>query len=356
MTDNRNLLKLTAEQKQELQRWAQSRTLPAGDVFRARLLLALAEGITYREIARSMKTSTPTVARWKRRFEQDGMAGLEGRHRGSQPRAATPAVQARVIRRVQQKPGDGSSHWSCRKLATELGLSKSTVQRILVQARLKPHRLERYLASDDPDFEAKAADVIGLYLDPPQHAVVFCVDEKTAIQALDRLDPVLPLSPGRAERHGFEYYRHGTLSLYAALDVKTGKVEGKTVKRHTSAEFIAFLNQLLSKARWAKQIHIVLDNLSAHKTKAVEEFLAQHPKVHFHFTPTYSSWLNQVELWFAKIQRDVIRRGVFTSLADLARKLRKYIAAYARSARPFRWTYTDPQKRIRINEITGTAY
>jgi transposase len=356
MTDNRNLLKLPAEQKQELQRWAQSRTLPAGDVFRARLLLALAEGITYREIARSLKTSTPTVARWKMRFEHDGMAGLEGRHRGSKPRAATPAVQARVIRRVQQKPGDGSSHWSCRKLANELGLSKSTVQRILVQAQLKPHRLERYLASDDPDFEAKAADVIGLYLDPPQHAVVFCVDEKTAIQALDRLDPVLPLSPGRAERHGFEYYRHGTLSLYAALDVKTGKVEGKTAKRHTSAEFIAFLNQLLSKARWAKQIHIVLDNLSAHKTKAVEEFLGQHPKVHFHFTPTYSSWLNQVELWFAKIQRDVIRRGVFTSVADLARKLRRYIAAYARSARPFRWTYTDPQKRIHINEITGTAY
>jgi transposase len=356
MTDNRNLLKLTAEQKQELQRWAQSRTLPAGDVFRARLLLALAEGMTYREIARSMKTSTPTVARWKMRFEQEGMAGLEGRHRGSKPRAATPAVQARVIRRVQQKPGDGSSHWSCRRLANELGLSKSTVQRILVQAQLQPHRLERYLASDDPDFEAKAADVIGLYLDPPQHAVVFCVDEKTAIQALDRLDPVLPLSPGRAERHGFEYYRHGTLSLYAALDVKTGKVEGKTAKRHTSAEFIAFLNQLLSKARWAKQIHIVLDNLSAHKTKAVEEFLAQHPKVHFHFTPTYSSWLNQVELWFAKIQRDVIRRGVFSSVADLARKLRKYIAAYAKSARPFRWTYTDPRKRIHINEITGTAY
>jgi len=356
MTGNRNLLKLNAEQKQELQRWAQSRTLPAGDVFRARLLLALAEGITYREIARSMKTSTPTVARWKMRFEQDGMAGLEGRHRGSKPRAATPAVQARVIRRVQQKPGDGSTHWSCRKLAKELGLSKSTVQRILVQAQLKPHRLERYLASDDPDFEAKAADIIGLYLDPPQHAAVFCVDEKTAIQALDRLDPVLPLSPGRAERHGFEYYRHGTLSLYAALDVKTGKVEGKTAKCHTSAEFIAFLNQLLSKARWAKQIHIVLDNLSAHKTKAVEEFLAQHPKVHFHFTPTYSSWLNQVELWFAKIQRDVIRRGVFTSAADLARKLRKYIAAYARFARPFRWTYTDPRKRIHINEITGTAY
>ena len=157
----------------------------------------------------------------------------------------------------------------------------------------------------------------------------------------------------RAERHGFEYYRHGTLSLYAALDVKTGKVEGKTAKRHTSAEFIAFLNQLLSKTRWAKEIHIVLDNLSAHKTKAVEEFLAQHPKVRFHFTPTYSSWLNQVELWFAKIQCDVISRGIFTSVADLARKLRRYIEAYAKLAKPFRWTYTDLQKRIRINETPG---
>ena len=344
MTDNRNLLKLTDEQRQELRRWAQSRTLPAGDVFRARLILALGNGTSYREIAKSLKT------------EQDGMAGLEGRHQGSKPRSATAAVQARVIRRVQQKPGDGSTHWSCRKLANQLGLSKSTVQRILAQAQLKPHRLQRYMASKDPDFEAKAADIIALYLHPPQHAAVFCVDEKTAIQALDRLDPMLPLSPGRAERHGFEYYRHGTLSLYAALEVKTGKVKGKTAKRHTSAEFIAFLSQLLNQTRWAKEIHIVLDNLSAHKTPAVQEFLAQHPKVRFHFTPTYSSWLNQVELWFAKIQRDVISRGVFTSVADLARKLHKYIGAYAKSARPFRWTYTDPQRRIRINEITGTAY
>jgi transposase len=315
-----------------------------------------AAGKSYREIECGMQTSAATIARWRVRFERDGLAGLEGRHRGSRPRTATAAVQALVVRRVQQKPNDGSTHWSCRKLAQELGLSKSTVQRILTQAHLKPHRLERYLASDDPDFESKATDIIGLYLDPPQHAAVFCVDEKTAIQALDRLDRVLPLSPGRAEQHGFEYYRHGTLSLYAALDVKTGKVEGKTAKRHTSAEFIVFLWELVKKARWAKQIHIVLDNLSAHKTKAVEEFLQQNPKVRFHFTPTYSSWLNQVELWFAKIQRDVIARGVFTSVADLARKLRKYIRAYATSAKPFRWTYTDPRKRIRTYEITGTAY
>src|SRR6202789_1924126 len=156
-------------------------------------------------------------------------------------------------------------------MAEALGLSKSTVQRVWAQARLKPHRLDRYMASDDPRFEEKAADIIGLYMNPPQHAAVFCVDEKTAIQALDRLDPVLPLSPGRAERHGFEYYRHGTLSLYAALDVKTGKVEGKTAKRHTSADFIGFLTEIVAKTTWAREIHIVLDTLSAHKTKAVEE-------------------------------------------------------------------------------------
>src|ERR1700692_1061120 len=356
MTDNRSLLKLMPEQREDLQRWAQSRTLPAGDVFRARLILALADGSTYREIARTMKTSLPTIARWKMRFEREGLAGLEGRHLGSKPRTATPKVQARVIRRVQQPPGDGSTHWSCRKLASELALSKSTVQRILAQAQLKPHRLERYMASNDPDFESKAADIIGLYLHPPQHAAVFCLDEKTAIQALDRLDPVLPLSPGRAERHGFEYYRHGTLSLYAALDVKTGQVQGMTAGRHTSKEFIAFLEGLVARTDWAKEIHVVLDNLSAHKTKDVGHFLAEHPHVRFPFTPTYSSWLNQVELWFAKIQRDVIRRGVFTSVADLGKKLRRYIRLYSKSAKPFCWTYTDPTRRIRPNKIAGTAY
>ena len=230
-------------------------------------------------------------------------------------------MQARVAQHMQQKPPDGSTHWSCRKLAADLGMSHATVQRILAQAKLQLHRFDRYMASNDPDFEQKATDIIGLYMNPPQHAAVFCIDEKTAIQALDRLIPVLPLSPGRAERHGFEYYRHGTLSLYAALEVKTGKVAGKTTRRHTSADFIEFLTDIVGKTRWAKEIHIVLDNLSAHKTQAVQTFLQQNPRVRFHFTPTYSWWLNQVELWFAKIQRDVIDRGIFTSLADLSRKI-----------------------------------
>ena len=317
-------------------------------MFRAKLILLLADGKTYEQIITTLQTTKPTIARWKARFEEAGMEGLQPRHKGSQPRAATASVQARVARRVQQKPPDGSTHWSCRKLAADLGMSHATVQRILAQAKLQPHRLDRYMASNDLDFEQKAADIIGLYMNPPQHAAVFCVDEKTAIQALDRHVPVLPLSPGRAERHGFEYYRHGTVSLYAALDVKTGKVNGKTTRRHTSADFIEFLTDIVSKTRWAKQIHIVLDNLSAHKTQAVQEFLAANPKVQFHFTPTYSSWLNQVELWFAKIQRDVIDRGIFTSVADLSRKIRKYIQAYAKSAKPFRWTYTDPKHRIKV--------
>ncbi len=341
------MAELSNEQREELQRWAQSRTLPAGDVFRARLILALAEGKSWSQIESELQTSRPTIARWKQRFEQHGMAGLDARHHGSEPRQATPGVQARVLRKTTQPPADGSTHWSCRKMAAALGLSKSTVQRIWRQARLKPHRLDRYMSSDDPQFEPKAADIIGLYMKPPQHAAVFCVDEKSAIQALDRLDPVLPLSPGRAERQGFEYYRHGTLSLYAALDVQTGKVIGKTASRHTSAEFIDFLAEVVATAKWASEIHIILDNLSAHKTKAVEAFLEANPKVRFHFTPTYSSWLNQVEIWFSKIERDVIARGVFTSVSDLARKLRKYIRAYSKSAQPFRWTYTDTSRRIR---------
>jgi len=230
------------------------------------------------------------------------------------------------------------------------------VHRVWKEAGLKPHRLERYLASDDPEFESKAADIIGLYLRPPQHAAVFCVDEKTAIQALDRLDPVLPLSPGRAERHGFEYYRHGTLSLYAALDTKTGRVHGKTTARLTSRDFVTFLKEVLSLCPPRQQIHIILDNLSAHKTQAVRDFLQRHPRVQFHFTPTYSSWLNQVEIWFAKIEREVIARGIFTSVPDLARKLRRYINAYSSHARPIRWKYSDPTHRLRTNELTATRH
>ena len=281
-----------------------SRSLPAGDVLRARMMLMLAEGRTYSDIQECLQTTAPTISRWKKRFLADGVNGLlELRHPGQKPTVITPQLQARVLEATRRKPKDGSTHWSVRKLACELNLSKDTVHRIWRAAGVKPHRLERYIASDDPDFETKAADVIGFYLNPPQHAAVFCVDEKSAIQALDRLDPVLPLSPGRVERHGFEYYRHGTLSLYAALDVKTGKVHGKTAARHTSDEFVDFLGQVVGLCKPDQEIHIIVDNLSAHKTQKVAAFLNDPPAVKLHFTPTYSSWLNQVEIWFARIER-----------------------------------------------------
>ena len=265
----------------------------------------------------------------------------------------TDRIEARVLAGTsKRKPSDGSTHWSSRKLAGELGdISHMTVSRIWAKHGIKPHRVEGYLASNDPDFEVKAAEVIGPYLNPPQHAAVFSVDEKTAIQALDRKDPVLPLSPGRAERHGFEYFRHGTLSLYAAFNTKTGEVLGRTAQRHTSAEFVAFLTDIVANQPRGKEIHVIADNLSAHKTKRVDQFLTEHSNVHLHFTPTYSSWLNQVELWFAKIERDVIARGVFTSVPDLKRKLMRYIRQYNKQPKPVKWKYFDTSRRITPESI-----
>jgi transposase len=338
---------LSAEERSELEQMSQSRTLPAGDVFRARLILMLADGLPYRTIQERLDTTAPTISRWRDRFVKQRVAGLlEIRHPGQKPSVMTAALQAKVLEASQRKPNDGSTHWSCRKMAQRLKISKDTVQRIWHKAGLKPHRLQRYMASHDPDFERKAADIIGLYLNPPQHAAVFCVDEKSAIQALDRLDPVLPMSPGRIERHGFEYYRHGTLSLYAALDVRTGKVQGKTAARHTSDEFVGFLDQVVGTCQPKQEIHIILDNLSAHKTSKVEAFLHEHANVHLHFTPTYSSWLNQVEIWFSRIEREVIARGVFTSVKDLARKLIRYVRAYSKTAHPFKWKYSDASHRV----------
>jgi len=347
---------LSHNQRAELNSIAQSRTLPAGYVFRAKLILMLAEGASFSTIKRRLQTSAPTIIRWKQRFLESGLDGLDTYHPGQKATVLTPALRARILSATRKKPSNGSTHWSCRKLATALGVSKDAVHRVWKEAGLKPHRLERYLASDDPDFERKAADIIGLYLRPPQHAAVFCIDEKTAIQALDRLDPGLPLSPGRAERHGFEYYRHGTLSLYAALDTKTGRVHGKTSTRHTSRDFVAFLEEVVSLCPRRQEIHIILDNLAAHKTQLVREFLARHPRVQFHFTPTYSSWLNQVELWFAKIEREVIARGIFTSVPDLARKLRRYINAYSANARPNPVEILRPFSCLAANEFTATVH
>jgi transposase len=339
-------LKITPSDEHELRQMVRSHRVSAAQAQRARIILALAAGKTYEAISEELECSRTSVLYWRKRFAGAGIAGLVSRYVGPPLSTLTPKLEARILNATRRKPPDGSTHWSTRKLARHLDISHMMVARVWAKHRLKPHRIERYMASNDPLFETKAADVIGLYLNPPAHAAVFCVDEKTAIQALDRLDPVLPLSPGRAERHGFEYFRHGTLSLYAALNTKTGNVLGKTASRHTSGEFVAFLMQIVASQPRGKEIHVICDNLSAHKTKTVTAFLETHPHVHLHFTPTYSSWLNQVELWFSKIERDLIARGIFTSKRDLARKIMRYIEHYNGSAKPVNWKYNDATRRI----------
>src|SRR3989442_11138887 len=333
----RNPIVLTDAERGELNQRAASRSGRADDARRARLILLLESGRTWATIRDKLDCNDAFIDRWSQRFRAERLAGLFSRHAGQEASTLTPALEARILKwTLQRKPSDGSTQWSTRKLGAQLQISHMRVARVWAQHGLKPHRLDRYLATKDPDFEKKAADVIGLYLNPPAHAAVFCVDEKTAIQALDRRDPVLPLSPGRAERHGFEYVRHGTLSLYAALYVGTGEVEGMTAARHTSADFVAFLDRVVVTQPKRRDIHIIADNLSAHKTKAVDAWLAEHPRVTIHFTPTYSSWLNQVELWFAKIERALIARGIFTSVADLRRKLIAYIRVHNKHLHPFR--------------------
>lgn len=348
-------LTLTIAEREELERRLRSRKIRAEDAKRAQVILMLAQGESFASITAAVGCYPDYVSRWKHRFEAERIAGLRAKYRGQPPRVRTPAMEARILATTRQAPPDGSTHWSTRKLAKVLGISHVLVLRVWRRAGLQPHRFERYMLSDDPNFEEKAADVLGLYLNPPQHAAVFAADEKTAIQALDRLDPILPLSPGRAERHGFEYYRHGTLSLYAALNTRTGVIVGQTVPRHTSEAFVTFLGDIVATQSPRREIHVIVDNLSAHKTKGVQAFLDAHPRVHLHFTPTYSSWLNQVELWFAKIERDLLARGVFTSIPDLARKIRRYIVQYNKDPKPIRWTYRDPAHRI-TTDSAGTVH
>jgi transposase len=293
----------------------------------------LAAGRSYGEIGERLGCTDRYISLWKKRFKQERLVGLDSRYRGAEHRRRSAQTEARILELTRREPTDGSTHWSSYRLAQEVGVSQSTVSRVWRQFGLQPHRSRSYMLSDDPEFEDKAADIIGLYLKPPVHAAVFCVDEKSAIQALDRLDP------------------HGTLSLYGALNTQTGEVLAKTSARHTSAEFVDFLAQIVASQPAGREIHVVADNLSAHKTKRVFEFLDANPAVRIHYTPTYSSWLNQVEIWFSKIQRHVISRGVFTSVKDLARKLMRYIRNYNKTATPIRWIYKNGAHRIAPDAI-----
>lgn len=349
-------LRLSDDERAILTGMLRATTISAGLARRARVILALADGESYATIGTKYGVTATYIARWKQRVVAGGLPALGDLPRSGRPDRLDPRLEAKILAKTQEAPPAPFTHWTTRRLAKLVGVSHVTVHRVWQRAGLQPHRLEHYVTSNDPDFERKAADVIALYLKPPVNAVVFSVDEKSHIQALDRLDPVLPLSPGRAERHGFEYKRNGTLSLYAALEVGTGRVEGMTAERHTSATFVRFLDQLLAATSKRKAIHIIADNLSAHKTKGVADWLAAHPRVTMHYTPTYSSWLNQVELWFAKIERDMIARGIFTSTADLRRKLMQYIRAHNKTCQPIQWAYSNTKHRITAPRTSVTIH
>ena len=348
-------LHLQARERASLEAVVRSTRSPAGWTRRAQVLLLLDQGVPVRGVQTQTGMSPRRIGYWKKRWQQQGMEGLLDAPRPGRPKKLTAEKEAAILAATQSSPPRPITHWSSRRLARRVGVSHVTVMRVWHKAGLQPHRLKRYMASPDPDFEAKAKEILGLYLNPPEKAMVFCVDEKTAIQALDRTQPALPLRAGQPERHSVEYVRHGTVSLLAALEVQTGKVQSRCVARHTSEEFVRFLDEAVVGQR-RKQIHLILDNLSAHKTAAVRAWLERHPQVQFHFTPTYSSWLNQVEIWLGMITRDCIRRGIFRSLPDLVSKLMAYVRLYNRQAQPFRWTYRNPRRRIHVSPISVTQH
>lgn len=342
---------LTEEQQADLQAITRSHNGSAAVVRRARCVLLWAAGERRVDIRNKLACNDAFIKRWTEAYAEQGLPGLVSLYPGRAPLRPVEKLEARVLNyTLRRKPRDGSTHWSCRKLAAELGdVSTMSVQRIWSKHGIRPHRLQQHMVSNDPDFESKAADVIGLYLNPPEHAAVFSVDEKTAIQALDRKDRMLPLSPGRAESHGFEYKRNGTLSLFAALNTRTGEVIGKTAASHNSEQFVAFLTEVRDSQPPRRHIHVICDNVSSHKTERVREFLAANPRITIHYTPTYSSWLNQVENWFSRIQRAVIARGIFTSVKDLDKKIMHYIRRHNENPKPMKWKYDDPSRRITAN-------
>lgn len=347
--------RLPPQERANLEQVVRATRVSAGLARRARVLLLLAEGDSLRRIQAQTGMSPRRILVWKRQWQRRGLDGLLDAPRRGRPRKLTAAKQATLLAVTKQRPPSPLTHWSTRRLARRVGVSPATVMRVWHQAGLQPHRWRRYMASPDPHFEAKAKDILGLYLDPPKNTAVFCVDEKTAIQALDRSQPALPLRPGQPERHAVEYVRHGTVSLFAALEVHSGKVLGRCAPRHTSEEFVEFLHQAIRRHR-RKAIHIILDNLSVHKTPRVRAWAAQHPNVEFHYTPTYASWLNQVEIWLGMITRDCLRRGIFVSVAHLVHRIKTYIRLYNRNAQPFRWTYANPRKRVRVSLISETQH
>jgi transposase len=331
-----------------------SRTAPYRKVQRARLVLLAAEGMTNTAIAREVGLQRSMVVQWRQRFIGERVVGLEDRPRPGKPRQYTDADRLRVIETACSQKPVGETHWSVRTLAKATGVGRDTVHQILRQANLKPHRVGTFSLSTDPDFTPKVVDVVGLYMHPPENAVVLCVDEKTQVQALDRTQPLLPMRPGQIERRTHDYKRNGTIQLYAALEVQAGQVVSRIEERHRSREFIAFMNQLL-RVYPCGELHVILDNVKSHDSKEVKEWHKRpsHKRVAFHFIPTYSSWLNLAEVLFNMLQAKALRRGVFTSRQALVTAIMNYIRKFNEEGRIFRWTKTADVIISSVNSLTG---
>ena len=333
-------LVLSDEERRTLTAWAARPKSTQRLALRARIVLACAAEPGNKSVARQLGVCRTTVGTWRSRFVARRLDGLTDEPRPGAPRTVTDEAVERVVTRTLEAMPTNATHWSTRRMAAASGLSQSTVGRIWRAFGLKPHRADTFKLSTDPYFVEKVRDIVGLYLSPPERAVVLCVDEKPQVQALERTQPVLPMSPARTERATHDYTRHGTTSLFAALDVATGKVIGRCHRRHRHQEFIKFLDHVHATLprEPGVSVHVVLDNYATHKTAAVKRWFLRHPEYHLHFTPTSASWLNQVERFFAAITEDRIRRGVFTSVPQLERAIANYLAEHNENPRPFVWT------------------
>jgi transposase len=330
--------------RSKLEKWLKMPTLAQGEATRARIVLALNDGTGAAQIAAAQRVAPKTVYRWMHRYEEMGLDGLRDLPRSGRPSVIDDKIVRRVLKLTTQKVPQEATHWSIRLMAQYAQVSCWQVRQIWEAADLKPHRIKTFKISNDPHFADKVVDIVGLYMDPPNNALVLCVDEKSQIQALDRTQPGLPLSPGRVASRTHDYKRHGTACLFAAFNVLNGQVIGKMGQSCKSHEFLGFMKMVEKKTPKEKDLHIVLDNLSAHKTPEVSDWLKRHPRVHFHFTPTSSSWLNAVEGWFSQLERRSLYRGVFTSVGELINEIERFIEVHNDYlAKPFVWT-ADPAK------------
>jgi len=333
-------LSLAESERRILERWTRRPTTAQALARRAQIILACAEGKTNTAVAAELRFAKPTVGKWRARFLEQRVDGLLDEPRPGAPRKISDADVERVITLTLEHTPDDATHWSTRSMARRAGLTQSAISRIWRAFALQPHRTETFKLSRDPLFIEKVRDIVGLYMDPPDKAMVLCVDEKSQIQALDRTAPLLPMRPGQIERRTHDYRRNGTTSLFAALDTASGKVIGSCNARHRSIEFVKFLDQIEAAVPQDHDIHIVLDNYGTHKTPRVRRWLAKRPRYHLHFTPTSASWLNLVERWFAALTEKQLRRGVFRSTRELEETIMRYVEDTNENPRPFIWTKT----------------